>query len=61
MYCCFYEGRGILLWYLLLNKGKKYVMYVKGMLVCNKIVFEIDVDLNNFEDYIVIWFLEDLD
>ncbi|MFZ8169371.1 YcgN family cysteine cluster protein [Alteromonas macleodii] len=56
-----YEGRGIPSWHPLLNKGKKHVMHAKGMSVRNKTVFETDVDLNNFEDYIVIWPLEDLD
>ena len=36
-------------------------MHAKGMSVRNKTVFESDVDLNHFEDYIAIWPLEDLD
>ena len=32
-----------------------------GMSVRGKIVFEQDVDLDNFEDYIALWPLEDLD
>ena len=56
-----YEGRGVPSWHPLLNKGKKHVMHAKGMSVRNKTVFETDVDLNNFEDYIAIWPLEDLD
>ena len=56
-----YEGRGLPSWHPLLNKGKKHVMHAKGMSVRNKTVFESDVDLNHFEDYIAIWPLEDLD
>ena len=48
-------------WHPLLNKGKKHVMHAKGMSVRNKTVFETDVDLNEFENYIAIWPLEDLD
>jgi len=56
-----HEGRGMPSWHPLLNKGKKHVMHAKGMSVRNKTIFETDVDLNKFEDYIAIWPLEDLD
>ncbi len=56
-----HEGRGLPSWHPLLNKGKKQVMHQKGMSVRNKTVFECDVDLNEFEDYIAIWPLEDTD
>ncbi len=56
-----HEGRGIPSWHPLLNKGKKNVMHAKGMSVRNKTVFESDVDLSHFEDYIAIWPLEDID
>ncbi len=56
-----YEGRGLPSWHPLLNKGKKSVMHQKGMSVRGKTVFENDVDLEAFEDYIAIWPVEDLD
>lgn len=56
-----HEGRGLPSWHPLLNKGKKHAMHAAGMSVRNKTVFETDVDLNDFEDYIAIWPLEDLD
>lgn len=56
-----HEGRGLPSWHPLLNKGKKHAMHASGMSVRNKTVFETDVDLNDFEDYIAIWPLEDLD
>jgi uncharacterized cysteine cluster protein YcgN (CxxCxxCC family) len=36
-------------------------MHKNGMSVRNKTVFETDVNLDAFEDYIAIWPLEDLD
>ena len=56
-----HEGRGLPSWHPLLNKGKKHVMHKNGMSVRNKTVFETDVNLDAFEDYIAIWPLEDLD
>lgn len=56
-----HEGRGLASWHPLLNKGKKAVMHKTGMSVRGKTVFDHDVDLQNFEDYIAIWPLEDVD
>ena len=56
-----YEGRGLPSWHPLLNKGKKHAMHKQGMSVRNKTVFETDVDLDAFENYITLWPLEDLD
>lgn len=55
------EGRDLPSWHPLLNKGKKSAMHTAGMSVRGKTVFDRDVDLNEFEDYIVLWPLEDLD
>ena len=55
------EGRGLPSWHPLLNKGKKHIMHQKGMSIRNKTVFETDVDINEFEDYIALWPLEDID
>ena len=56
-----HEGRGLPSWHPLLNKGKKSAMHKAGMSVRGKIVFEQDVDLENFEDYIALWPEKDLD
>ena len=56
-----HEGRGLPSWHPLLNKGKKAAMHQAGMSVRGKIVFEHDVDLESFENYIAIWPLQDLD
>ena len=55
------EGRGLPSWHPLLNKGKKHVMHQKGMSIRNKTVCETDVDINEFEEYIAVWPLEDID
>lgn len=55
------EGRGLPSWHPLLNRGKKSAMHKAGMSVRGKTVFDKDVDMANFEDYIVIWPLQDLD
>jgi len=55
------EGRGMPSWHPLLHKGKKSAMHKAGMSVRGKIVKDDDVDLEDFEDYIVIWPLNDLD
>lgn len=55
------EGRGLPSWHPLLHKGKKSEMHKAGMSVRGKTVFDRDVDLNQFEDYIVVWPLADLD
>lgn len=56
-----HEGRGLPSWHPLLNRGKKSAMHKAGMSVRGKTVAESQVDLDNFEDYIAIWPLEDLD
>jgi uncharacterized cysteine cluster protein YcgN (CxxCxxCC family) len=56
-----YEGRGLPSWHPLLNKNKKSVMHKAGMSVRAKTVSDKDVDLEQFEDYIALWPIEDLD
>ena len=56
-----YEGKGLASWHPLLNKGKKTKMHELGISVRNKIVSESDVDLYDFEDYIVTWPLDEIE
>ena len=56
-----HEGRGLPSWHPLRNKNKKSVMHKVGMSVRGKTVFDKDVDLEHFEDYIALWPVEDLD
>ena len=56
-----HEGRGMPSWHPLLNKGKKSVMHKAGMSVRGKVVKDDDVQLEDFEDYIVSWPLNDID
>jgi len=55
------EGRGMPSWHPLLHKGKKSAMHKAGMSVRGKIVKDDDVALEDFEDYIVSWPLNDID
>jgi uncharacterized protein len=55
------EGRGLPTWHPLLNGGKKAAMHKAGMSVRGKTIFDSQVDLNDFEDYIALWPLSDLD
>ena len=55
------EGRGMPSWHPLLHQGKKSVMHKKGMSIRGKIVKDNDVNLDDFEDYIVSWPLNDID
>lgn len=55
------EGRGIPSWHPLLHKGKKTAMHNAGMSVRGKIVKDDDVSIEQFEDYIVSWPLDDID
>lgn len=56
-----HEGRDMPSWHPLLNRGKKTAMHKAGMSVRSKTIYEVDVDLTQFEDYIALWPLEDLD
>lgn len=55
------EGRGMPSWHPLLNKGKKTAMHNAGMSVRGKIVKDDEVGVEQFEDHIVTWPLNDLD
>ena len=56
-----HEGRGMPSWHPLLNQGKKSAMHKAGMSVRGKVVKDDDVQLEDFEDYIVSWPLNDID
>ena len=56
-----YENRGLPSWHPLLNKNKKSTMHKVGMSVRGKTVSDKDVDLEQFEDYIALWPIDDLD
>lgn len=55
------EGRGVPSWHPLLNKGMKSKMHKAGMSVRGKIVKDDEVHIEDFEDHIVTWPLNDLD
>jgi len=55
------EGKGLAHWHPLLNKGKKSKMHQLGITVRNRVVSEANVDLEDFEDYIVTWPLDSLE
>lgn len=55
------EGRGLPTWHPLFHKGKKSAMHKAGMSVRGKVVKDDDVSLDEFEDYIVLWPLNDSD
>jgi len=55
------EGRGMPSWHPLQHKGKKSAMHKAGMSVRGKIVKDDDVSIENFEDHIVTWPLNDID
>jgi len=55
------EGRGIPSWHPLLNKGKPSAMHKAGMSVRGKIVKDSQVNIEDFEDHIVTWPLNDID
>ncbi len=55
------EGRGLPSWHPLLHNGKKSAMHKAGMSVRGKIVKDNDIELDDFEDHIVTWPLNDLD
>ena len=53
------EGRGLASWHPLLNNGSKAKMHKKGISAKGKTVNEKTVNLQDFEDYIVLWPLHD--
>lgn len=55
------EGRGIPSWHPLLHNGKKNKMHQANMSVRNKVIFDDMVDEDEYEDYIVLWPLNDKD
>ncbi len=55
------EGKDIPSWHPLLNRGKKAAMHKAGMSVRGKVIKDDDVDLEDFEDHIVIWPLNEID
>lgn len=55
------EGRGLPSWHPLLNKGKKSKMHQVGISARGKVIKDNQVDIEDFEDYIVKWPLKDLD
>jgi uncharacterized cysteine cluster protein YcgN (CxxCxxCC family) len=55
------EGHGMPSWHPLLHKGKASAMHKAGMSVRGKIVKDNDVSIEDFEDHIVTWPLNDLD
>jgi len=56
-----HEGKGLPSWHPLLHRGAKSKMHKAGMSVRGKTVYEHDVDMEAFENYIVTWPLDDLD
>lgn len=56
-----HEGRGLPHWHPLLNRNKKTAMHKVGMSVRGKTVYEHQVDKEKYEDYIVLWPLQDID
>ncbi len=54
-----YENKPLPKWHPLLNKGKKSAMHAANQSIRNKTVNENDVELEDFEDYIVMWPLSD--
>ena len=55
------EGRGLPSWHPLLNKGKKSKMHQQGMSVRGKVIFDDMLSQEDYQDYIVVWPLDDLD
>ena len=55
------EGRGLPSWHPLLNRGKKTAMHKADMSVRGKTIFEHQVSAEDYEDFIVVWPLNDLD
>lgn len=55
------EGRGLPSWHPLLHKNKKSKMHQAGMSVRGKVVFDNLVEEQQYEDFIVVWPLNDVD
>lgn len=55
------EGRGLPSWHPLLNRGKKTAMHKADMSVRGKTIFEHQVSAEDYEDFIVIWPLNDVE
>ena len=55
------EGRGLPSWHPLLNKNKKSAMHKAGMSVRGKVIFDDMIAEQEYQDYIVIWPLDDCD
>lgn len=55
------EGKGLAHWHPLLNKGKKTKMHLLGISVRNRVINDVNVDLENFEDYIVTWPIDEIE
>lgn len=55
------EGRGLPSWHPLLNKNKKSKMHQAGMSVRGKVVFDNMLAEEQYQDFIVVWPLEDID
>ena len=55
------EGRGVPSWHPLLNNGRKSKMHQAGMSVRGKVVKDNEVNLDDFEKYIVTRPLDDID
>ena len=53
-----YEGKALPDWHPLLHGGKKSAMHAAGQSVRGKTISENDVDIEDFEDYIVRWPLD---
>ncbi|MDT0593941.1 YcgN family cysteine cluster protein [Glaciecola petra] len=55
------EGKGLANWHPLLNKGKKAQMHQLGISVRNRVISEAQIDLHDFENYIVHWPSQDIE
>lgn len=54
-----YEGKSLPDWHPLLNKGKKSAMHKAGHSVRKKTINEHDISLDDFENFIVSWPLDE--
>ncbi len=56
-----HEGKPLPSWHPLLHKGKKSAMHKAGMSVRGKVISEEFADVERFEDYIVLWPLNEVE